>query len=570
MDANDIKVKEAIGFKEYLEIGDSYYQKNDIDSAIKNYYSALKIDSTNPKVLLNIYIKFSSTQFLNTNDKLMKEICLFFLNQQNICHRYGFDNFLRFTLYSKNKDFIENYKLNKHYKFNNKLISILNDKILQLILKRCLVVDSDLEEFLTQIRKNLLEIYTSRTNDIIKRIYKFLICFAEQCFFNEYIFKLTKKEEKLLLKVEKELSKKKKIDEYDLLLISLYKPIKSLNFLNNKLGIYQSKSKDFNDYLKFTFRDSEYENNLANEIREISKINNKKSLIVKHQYEENPFPRWRTTNLPDKTDLKDFIYKKTKNNFIDYDRKKKKILIAGCGTGQQILNYSGINDVDICAVDISKTSLGYAKRMTDQYKIQNIKYFQTDLLNIDLLKKSFDMIVCTGVLHHMEKPFEGLKSLCKVLKPNGFLKLGLYSTIGRSSIKELRSDIERLDLDFNKKNMSRIREIISNSENNEIKNLSKFTDFYSTSGFRDLIFNRIEHTFNLIEIKNEIFKHNLKFLGFEVISNYLQMFKVYYPDYNSELNLMYWNDFEINFPKTFVSMYNFWVSKNYLPKMVKN
>ena len=60
--------------------------------------------------------------------------------------------------------------------------------------------------------------------------------------------------------------------------------------------------------------------------------------------------------------------------FIDLNSEKKKILIAGCGTGQQILNYSGINDVDICAVDISKTSLGYAKRMTDQYKIQNIKY----------------------------------------------------------------------------------------------------------------------------------------------------------------------------------------------------
>ena len=76
--------------------------------------------------------------------------------------------------------------------------------------------------------------------------------------------------------------------------------------------------------------------------------------------------------------------------------------------------------------------------MTDQYKIQNIKYFQTDLLNIDLLKESFDMIISTGVLHHMEKPIKGLKSLCKVLKPNGFLKLGLYSTIARSSIKELK------------------------------------------------------------------------------------------------------------------------------------
>ena len=36
--------------------------------------------------------------------------------------------------------------------------------------------------------------------------------------------------------------------------------------------------------------------------------------------------------------------------------------------------------------------------------------------------------------------------------------------------------------------------------------ISKFNDFYSTSGLRDLIFNKIEHTFNLIEIKNEIFK----------------------------------------------------------------
>ena len=34
MDANDIKVKEAIGFKEYLEIGDSYYQKNGVTEGI--------------------------------------------------------------------------------------------------------------------------------------------------------------------------------------------------------------------------------------------------------------------------------------------------------------------------------------------------------------------------------------------------------------------------------------------------------------------------------------------------------------------------------------------------------
>ena len=161
----------------------------------------------------------------------------------------------------------------------------------------------------------------------------------------------------------------------------------------------------------------------------------------------------------------------------------------------------------------------------------------------------------------MEKPLEGLKSLCKVLKPNGFMKLGLYSTIARSSIKELRNEIKKLDLDFNKKNMSKIRENISNSENNKIKILSKFPDFYSTAGFRDLIFNKIEHTFNPTEIENIILKQNLRFLGFDLFSPHMQRFKVFYPSYNSELNLKYWNDFEINFPKTFASMYNFWVSK---------
>ena len=53
------------------------------------------------------------------------------------------------------------------------------------------------------------------------------------------------------------------------------------------------------------------------------------------------------------------------------------------------------------------------------------------------------------------KTILGLKSLCKVLKPNGFMKLGLYSTIARTSIKELRDDIKKLDLEFNKKTYQR-------------------------------------------------------------------------------------------------------------------
>ena len=44
-------------------------------------------------------------------------------------------------------------------------------------------------------------------------------------------------------------------------------------------------------------------------------------------------------------------------------------------------------------------------------------------------------------------------------------------------------------------------------------------------------------------------------------AGYLQKFKVYYPNYKSELNLENWNNFEIKFPETFLSMYQFWVSR---------
>ena len=46
-------------------------------------------------------------------------------------------------------------------------------------------------------------------------------------------------------------------------------------------------------------------------------------------------------------DLKDFIYKKTNCHFIDYGSEKKENSYCWVGTGQQILNYSGINDADM-------------------------------------------------------------------------------------------------------------------------------------------------------------------------------------------------------------------------------
>jgi hypothetical protein len=50
------------------------------------------------------------------------------------------------------------------------------------------------------------------------------------------------------------------------------------------------------------------------------------------------------------------------------------------------------------------------------------------------LGRTFDQIVCTGVLHHLPDPDTGLRSLRNVLSPDGALHLMVYATYGRAGI----------------------------------------------------------------------------------------------------------------------------------------
>ena len=48
--------------------------------------------------------------------------------------------------------------------------------------------------------------------------------------------------------------------------------------------------------------------------------------------------------------------------------------------------------------------------------------------------RSFDLVVCTGVLHHLPDPDRGLCALRDVLRPSGAMRLMLYARYGRAGI----------------------------------------------------------------------------------------------------------------------------------------
>ena len=112
----------------------------------------------------------------------------------------------------------------------------------------------------------------------------------------------------------------------------------------------------------------------------------------------------------------------------------QEILIAGCGTSQAARYALREPASRITAIDISATSLRYTRELQEKYNLRNLELHQLAVENVRDLGRSFDQIVCTGVLHHLPDPDLGLTSLRDVLHPLGAMQVMVYAPYGRAGI----------------------------------------------------------------------------------------------------------------------------------------
>ena len=93
----------------------------------------------------------------------------------------------------------------------------------------------------------------------------------------------------------------------------------------------------------------------------------------------------------------------------------------------------------------------------------------------------------------------------------------------------------------------------------ELHNLANFSDFFSTSECRDLLFHVQEHQFSIPQIAEFLRASGFTFLGFETParSSYLRRF----PEDRAATDLANWAAFEAENPATFAAMYQFWIQK---------
>ena len=476
---------------------------------------------------------------------------------------------------------------NTNISWKDALRSIAEDELIISYLTNEINTGLTAENFFLELRKKLLPLIINRKIDkeSALNIQIILKAMVMQSINNEYIWNITNNEYKNLETIKVRVLKniKEKIDIYvlDILILMSYEEISSYKEIYAYLKkLPKNTFIELQEIFQREIFDKEEEKEIMKNIKSFSNIDDDISVKVKDQYEENPYPRWMSeSNLTQNVDLA------TGRNFTDYlktvqknlpvkskpiQSKKIKILIAGCGTGLQPISIANADkNVSIDAFDLSLASIAYGIRIAKQLRIKNINWFQADILDLNKINTKYDIIECSGVLHHMRDPKKGFKELEKKLKPNGLIKLGLYARHFRDN--RLKSIREKAIKENYSADLSSIRKFRSYLKESDDKNIVQFSrgilDFYSSSSFRDLLLHAHEESFTIPElIKTFSINIDYKFLGFEfpkeLFNNIIGSYLTHYPENYLRNNLDNWNKFEEKRPDLFASMYQFWLQKN--------
>ena len=278
-------------------------------------------------------------------------------------------------------------------------------------------------------------------------------------------------------------------------------------------------------------------------------------------YEKNPYPRWENTfDLNKKLSYLAFnpVISPWVRNPKKFERQLK-CLVAGSGTGQHPLQLAAsCKDISITALDLSLPSLCYGKRKAVESGIDNVEFVQGDILQLDSMDETFDVIECSGVLHHMEIPEDGLQALLGRLRSHGLLRIGLYSRTARDAMGINRARVDNLDPTL--EDIRSTRSLYLQNPD-EFENMPR--DFYSTSECRDLLYHVQEHQYDLTEIKALLERNSLEFLGFNPMpSSLLAAFKNRFGPDSDARNLDDWHTFEQENPLIFKGMYQFHCQKS--------
>jgi ubiquinone/menaquinone biosynthesis C-methylase UbiE/tetratricopeptide (TPR) repeat protein len=347
------------------------------------------------------------------------------------------------------------------------LYAIASDLFLRCALETRPICGLTLERFFTSLRLAIIRLVQADAVDpaIEAYVVNLTAAIAQQCFINEYVYAETEWDTQQAARLKAALLQKiMAADEIPLLLlasVAAYFPLHSIPGAHVLLK--RSWSGSIDEMLRVHLREPLEEAADRGAIASLTLVDDEVSHQIMRQYEENPYPRWTTSAAVtmnwNRGDWGPGSVAATAN------QQPEEILIAGCGTGKHAIETAlNFPTSRILAIDISVPSLCYARRKSREANICNIEYAHADILNLRPGGREFDRIEAVGVLHHLADPETGWRALLSLLKPNGVMRVGLYSEIARRAIVALREFILERGYQSTKEDIRKCRQEIIREE----------------------------------------------------------------------------------------------------------
>jgi len=276
---------------------------------------------------------------------------------------------------------------------------------------------------------------------------------------------------------------------------------------------------------------------------------------VAAQYEGWPYPAWRRAMAGRGESLRDVIAALCPDAPQDMP-EDATLLVAGCGTGHEpVLWARRFPRLRITAIDLSAASLAYARARADEAGITNIAFEQRDLHDA---AGQFDIVLSSGVLHHLADPEAGWAAIAGVLRPGGVMRLNLYSKHARAALQPVLAQIA--DLTSQPMSDDLLRQVRMRLR--EERTVNRSPDFFSLGGVHDLLLHAHEDSFDVPRIRAAIDTLGLELLRFELpTADHRQRYQAEHPADPHFRDAAAWERIERDDPMTFAAMHDFWCLK---------
>lgn len=438
---------------------------------------------------------------------------------------------------------------------SSRLDEVSRNALLLTVLKSTQVCDPEFERFLTAMRFALLQTAEgdARPGQTKQSAWRLYSALAQQCFINGYIFAWTDEEREQAMSLRNKLEAALKSGADVPLLwpvaVASYFPLHVLDGANALLTRTWHDSVDA--MLTQQVREPQQEAELRKEIPRITPIANDVSTRVRDFYEENLYPCWVRSVAVSRVE-----------NPRPGAQERQSILIAGCGTGQNVFETAtAYTNVDVLAVDLSLSSLAYALRKTREAGLDNIRYAQADILELGSLDQRFELIEALGVLHHTSDPSKGWRVLLSLLRPGGYMRVGLYSELGRRRVSAAQAFFAQRGYGDSVDDIRRGRHDMWAAGEGDalLQSLGRCADFFTLGMCRDLLFHVQERRFTIPQIKDFLAENNVSFAGFILPGRVMAQYRSQFPQDRTATDLDLWHLYETRNPDTFTGMYQFWI-----------